>query len=212
MATPYEFVANQLRTHLPSASVEPSFDSEATSRRDRILGLYRSGGNGDFGEDYSTFNLQYPGGYSFYYPLLLTQPGHRTLRVRIAPGSDSMHQFTRPDAEIREHLAHYGYWRVEEHVDPEEADFWILILRLNGDASQYLILPTSKLKPLLSQAHNPEKFSLFLAKSGFCFAAQPLSTANRLAVLKSPSLLDAAEYTDLKMDTYLNNWQQLSTL
>lgn len=121
-----------------------------------------------------------------------------------------MERFTRPDIEIREHLTHYGYWRIEEHVDPEAADFWILMLRLNDDASRYLILPTSKLKCLLSQAHDPEKFSLFLVKSGFCFAAQPLSTANRLAVLKSPSLLDAAEYADLKMDTYLDHWQQLS--
>lgn len=72
MAAPYEFVANQLRTHLPGASVDPFFDSEATSRRDRILGLSQSGENGDFGEDYSTTKQQYPGGYPFYYPLMLT--------------------------------------------------------------------------------------------------------------------------------------------
>ena len=212
MATPYEFVANQLRNHLPGASVEPFIDTDATARLDRIFDLYRSGGNGEFGNDYSSLNLQYPGGYPYYYPLLLTQPGQQPLRVSIAAGLDYIQRFTRPDGEIREYIAHYGYWRIEESVDPDTADFWILMLHLPGDTSQYLILPTSKLKHLLSQAHDPEKFSLLLAKSGLCFAAQPLSTANRLAVLKNPMLLETAENSDLKMAYYLNNWHQLTSL
>ena len=209
MATPFEFVANQLRAHLPGARVEPCIDSDGP-RRDRTARLYRSGNDGEFGDDYATLKLQYPGGYPFYYPLQLTQPGQRPLIVCIAPGFDYIQRFTRPDAEIRDHLTHYAYWRIEAGVDPETTDFWILMLRLKGDASQYLILPAGKLKPLLSRAYDPEKFSLLLAKSGFCFAAQPLSTANRLAVLKNPSLLDTVENRDLKMDFYLNNWQQLA--
>ena len=209
MATPFEFVAHQLRTHLPDARVEPIIETDGSSRRDQLLGLYRSGVDGEFGTDYSALKLHFPGGYPFYYPLRLTQPGHRTLKVRVAVGADFIERFTRPHAEVREHLALYGYWRIEEPVDPDEDDFWILILRLKDDAPQYLILPTSKLKRLLSRAHDPEKFSLFLAKSGFCFAAQPLSTAGRLAVLQNPSLLDATENTDLKMNGYFNNWQQL---
>ena len=209
MATPFEFVANQLRAHLPGARVEPCIDSDEP-RRDRTARLYRSGNDGEFGDDYATLKLQYPGGYPFYYPLQLTQPGQRPLIVCIAPGFDYIQRFTRPDAEIRDHLTHYAYWRIEAGVDPETTDFWILMLRLKGDASQYLILPAGKLKPLLSRAYDPEKFSLLLAKSGFCFAAQPLSTANRLAVLKNPSLLDTVENRDLKMDFYLNNWQQLA--
>ena len=210
MATPFEFVAHQLRTHLPDAHVEPLVDTDGTSRRDQLLRLYRSGADGEFGADYSEFMQHFPGGYPFYYPLRLTQSGHRTLKVRVAAGADFIERFTRPDAEVREHLAHYGYWRIEEPVDPDEDDFWVLILRLKDDVPQYLILPTSKLKRLLSRAHDPEKFSLLLAKSGFCFAAQPLSTANRLAVLKNPFLLDTVEYSDLKMDSYLNNWSQLA--
>ena len=209
MATPYEFVANQLRTHLPGARVEPCIDSDEP-RRDRTARLYRSGNDGEFGDDYATLKLQYPGGYPFYYPLQLTQPGQRPLIVCIAPGFDYIQRFTRPDAEIRDYLAHYAYWRIEAGVNPETTDFWILMLRLKGDASQYLILPTGKLKLLLRKAYDPEKFSLLLAKSGLCFAAQPLSTANRLAVLKNPSLLDTVENKDLKMDSYLNNWSQLS--
>ena len=209
MATPYEFVANQLRAHLPGASAEPLIDSDEP-RRDLMTRLYRSGDNGEFGVDYSTFNMQYPGGYPFYYPMQLTQPGQRPLTVCIAPGFDYIQRFTRPEAEIRNYLAHYAYWRIESSVDPATADFWILMLGLKGGASQYLILPTRMLKQLLSRAYDPEKFSLLLAKSGFCFAAQPLSTANRLAVLKDPSLLDTVENRDLKMDFYLNNWLQLT--
>lgn len=211
MATPFEFVANQLRTHLPDASVEPFIDTNEPRRRDRTALLYRSGNNGEFRDDCANLKLQYPGGYPFYYPLQLTQPGQQPLTIRIAPGFDYIQRFTRPDAEIRDYLAHYGYWRIETSVDPETTDFWILLLRLKGEASQYLVLPTSKLELLLNRAHNSEKFSLLIAKSGFCFAAQPLSAAIRLAVLKSSALLDTAHNRDLKMDFYLNNWQQLAT-
>ena len=209
MATPYEFVANQLRAHLPGASVEPLIDSDEP-RRDLATRLYRSGENGEFAADYSTFTLRYPGGYPFYYPLQLTQPARRPITACIAPGFEYIQRFTRPDAEIRDYLAHYAYWRIEASVDPNTTDFWILMLGLKGGPSQYLILPTRTLKELLSRAYDPEKFSLLLAKSGFCFAAQPLSTANRLAVLKNPSLLDTIENQDLKMDSYLNNWSQLA--
>ena len=78
MATPYEFVANQLRAHLPGASVEPLIDSDEP-RRDLATRLYRSGDNGEFGDDYSSFTLRYPGGYPFYYPLHLTSPGQHPL-------------------------------------------------------------------------------------------------------------------------------------
>lgn len=211
MATPYEFVANQLRAHLPGARLEPFIDTDEPRPRDRTARLYRSGGNGEFGEDYSTFNLQYPGGYPFYYPLQLTQPGQRPLTVCIAPGFDYLQRFTRPGSEIHDYLAHYAYWRIEERVNPETTDFWILMFCRKGGASQYLILPIGRLKGLLDRAHDPEKFSLFLAKSGCCFAAQPLSAGNRLAVLKSPSLLDAPENTGLRMDSYLNNWRLLAS-
>ena len=209
MATPYEFVVRQVRAHLPGARVAPLIDSDEP-RRDRTTRLYQSGDNGEFGEDYSTIELRYPGGYPFYYPLQLTLPGQRPLSVCIAPGADYIQRFTRPDAEIRDYLAYYAYWRIEAWVNPAATDFWILMLGLKEGASHYLILPTRTLKELLSRAHDPEKFSLLRSKSGFCFAAQPLSTANRLAVLKNPSLLDTDENRDLNMDSYLNNWHQLA--
>ena len=77
------------------------------------------------GNDFATFSLQYPGGYPFYYPLELTCSGQRPLKIRIAPGFDFLQRFTRPDAEVRKYLGHYGYWRIEESVDPDEEDFWI---------------------------------------------------------------------------------------
>ena len=72
-----------------------------------------------------------------------------------------------------------------------------------------MIRPTAKRARLRSRAHNPEKFSLLMARAGVCFAGQPLITANRLAVLQDASLPDAAENAKLKMDARLNNWHQL---
>lgn len=209
MATPYEFVVNHLRTHLPSARIEPAIDPDERRRHDLLAHVYHSGINGRFGDDFTTFNLKYPGGYPFYYPLQLSFPGQRPLAVSIAPGFDYLQRFTRPDTDSRALLAHYGYWRIETSVDPATDDFWILMLCLPTGGSQYLVLPTPQLKQMLGRTHNPEKFSLFLAKAGFCFAAQPLAAANRLAVLQNPSLLDGAENSDLKMDYFLNNWSQL---
>ena len=209
MATPYEFVANQLHTRFPNASVEPFIDTDGTYPPHLAARLYRSGENDEFGDNYAAYNVAYPGGYQFYYPMQLTHPGQRPLTVNIAYGRDYIERFTRPDAEIRDHLAHYGYWRIEDAVDPETTDFWIMMLGLPKGAAQYLILPSSRLKTILSRTHNPERFSLLLAKSGFCFAGQPLSTANCLAVPKKPSLLDTPDNADLKMDDYLNNWSQL---
>src|SRR4051812_28460547 len=102
MATPYEFVAHQLRLHLPGARVEPFIDASDTSRRDSIARLYGD----EIDNDDTTFNLSYPGGYPFYYPLQVTPPGsQRPLLIRIAPSFDYLQRFTRPGAEIREYLA-----------------------------------------------------------------------------------------------------------
>ncbi|NVO29671.1 hypothetical protein [Hymenobacter lapidiphilus] len=210
MATPYEFVANQLLTHFPGASVEPDCEIAVGHRPDFVARTYYSERKEE-GVDYNSISLAYPGGYPFYYPLLLVQPGHQPLRIRIAAGDDSIDKFTRPDSEIREYLAHYGYWRIEEHVDSETEDLWVLMLRSGTATPQYLVLPTPKLKQLLNQAPNPEKFSLFIAKAGFCFAAQPLSTANRLALLKDPSSLNTQEYAELNMTPFFNNWQQIAS-
>lgn len=209
MATPYEFVVSQLRAHFPGARIKPFTDTAETYPSRLVSRLYHSGNNGELGNDYASFNVKYPGGYPFYYPLQLTHPGQQPLTLRIAPGYDCMHRLTRPDAEIRDYLAHYGTWRIEEKIDPATTDFWILMLGLANEASQYLILPSSMLKTILGRTHNPEKFSLLLARSGFCFAAQPLPTACHLGVLKNPSLLDTAANEELKMDGYLNNWNQL---
>ena len=55
MATPYEFVTNQLCNSLLSASVEPFIDAYKLHRRDQMARLYRSGVDGEFGNDYSKF-------------------------------------------------------------------------------------------------------------------------------------------------------------
>ena len=197
MATPYEFVARELRTQLPTARLAP--DPTMPER------LYHS----DPEVDYALMHQSFPGGYPFYYPAQLTLPGRPILNLHIATGSESINAFTRPDGELRHHLAHYGYWRIESQPNPASADFWLLLLRLPDSAPQFLILPTARLARVLSRAYDPEKFSLLMAKAGFCFAGQPLTAANRLAVLQKPSLLDTPENADLKMDAPLNNWNQL---
>ena len=197
MATPYEFVAREVHTQLPTARLAP--DPNMPAR------LYHSASD----VDYSLMHQSYPGGYPFYYPAQLTLPGRSPLNLHIATGSESINAFTRPDGELRQLLAHYGYWRIESQPNPAITDFWLLLLRLPDSAPQSLILPTAKLARLLSRAHDPEKFSLLMARAGFCFAGQPLTTANRLAVLQDAALLDTPENVDLKMDAHLNNWNQL---
>lgn len=210
MATPYEFVANELLIQLPHARLTPLLAPTDASRRSQVERHYYSGIEGEPGNDCTRYSLHYPGGYPTYYPSQLTQPGCEPVAVRIALGVDALQTFTRPDSEIRQYLAQYGYWRIETNVTPATADFWLLLLPTEK-ATQYLILPTSKLHALLNRSHNPEKFSLLLAKDAFCFAAQPLTSASRLAILQNPSLLDTAEYRDLRLDGYLNNWQLLAS-
>ena len=197
MATPYEIVARELRTQLPTARLAP--DPTMPER------LYHS----DPEVDYSLTHQSYPGGYPFYYPAQLTMPGRPPLTLHIATGSEAIKAFTRPGSELRHRLAHYGYWRIESQPNPAITDFWLLLLRLPDQEPQHLVLPTAKLARLLSRAHNPEKFSLLMARAGFCFAGQPLTAANRLAVLQDASLLDTPDNADLKMDAHLNNWSQL---
>ena len=197
MATPYEIVARELRTQLPTTHLAPDPTMPAH--------LYHSAPE----VDYSLMHQSYPGGYPFYYPAQLTMPGRPPLNLHIATGTEAINAFTRPGGEVRQRLAHYGYWRIESQPNPAITDFWLLLLRLPDQEPQHLVLPTAKLARLLSRAHNPEKFSLLMAKAGFCFAGQPLTAANRLAVLQNASLLDTSENADLKMDAHLNNWSQL---
>lgn len=193
MATPYEIVARELRTRLPTAQLTPS----ATAPQH----LYHSAPP----VNYSRLHQPYP----FYYPVHLTRPGRPPLTLRIATGFEGINAFTRPGSDLHQRLAHYGYWRVESRPNPTTTDFWLLLLLLPTQEHNYLILPTTKLVRLLSRTHNPEKFSLLMARDGVCFAGQPLATANRLAVLQDASLLDTPENADLKMDAHLNNWSQL---
>ena len=195
MATPYEIVARQLRTQLPTAHFAPGPTMPAH--------LYHSAPE----VDYSLTHQSYPGGYPFYCPAQLTMPGRPPLTLHIATGSEAIKAFTRPGSELRHRLAHYGYWRIESLPDPATTAFWLLLLP--NQEPRYLILPTAKLAQLLSRTHNPEKFSLLMARAGFCFAGQPLTAANRLAVLQDASLLDTPDNADLKMDAHLNNWSQL---
>ena len=168
MATPYEIVARELLTRLPTALLTP--DPTMPEH------FYHSGPQAD----YSLIHQSYPGGYPFYYPAHLTWPGRPPLTLRIATGAEAIRAFTRPGSELRHHLAHYGYWRIESLPNPATTDFWLLLLP--KQEPRYLILPTAKLARLLSRAHNPEKFSLLMAKAGFSFAGKPLTAANRLAV------------------------------
>ena len=197
MATPYEIVARELRTRLPTAllTLDPTRPEQ----------LYYSGPQ----VDYSLIHQSCPGGYPFYYPAHLTRPGRPLLTFHIAIGSEAIKAFTRPGSELRHHLVHYGYWRIECLPNFTTTTFWLLLLRLPDQELKYLILPTTKLARLLSRAHNPEKFSLLMARADFCFAGQYLTAANRLAVLQDASLLDTPENADLKMDAHLNNWNQL---
>ena len=96
MATPFEFVARELQLRYPDATVEPAIDGAETPRRDLAERIYRSGENGAFGDDYSTVNLRMYNGYPYYYPMHLTHPGQRPLKVRIAPGFNCIQRFTRP--------------------------------------------------------------------------------------------------------------------
>ena len=195
MATPYEILARELRTQLPTAHFAPDPTMPAH--------LYHSAPE----VDYSLTHQSYPGGYPFYYPAHLARPGRPPLTLHIATGSEAIKAFTRPGSELRHRLAHYGYWRIESLPNPATTDFWLLLLQ--KQEPRYLILPTAKLAQLLSRTHNPEKFSLLMARAGFCFAGQPLTAANRLAVLQDASLLDTPDNADLKMDAHLNNWSQL---
>ncbi len=197
MATPYEIVARELRTRLPGTHLAPD-----PSQRER---WYHSGPP----IDYALLHRTCPGGYEFYYPAHLTRPGHPPLTLHIATGSEAVGAFTRPGSELRQRLAHYGYWRIECPPDPTTTDFWLLLLLLPDQALKCLLLPAAKLAKLLARAHDPEKFSLLVAKAGFSFASQPLTAANRLAVLQDAALLDTPERDDLKMDAHLDNWSQL---
>ena len=197
MATPYEIVARELRTRFPTAHLTP--DPTMPEQ------LYHSGPQ----VDYSLINQSYPGGYPFYYPAHLARPGRPPLTLHIATGSEAIKAFTRPGSELRHRLTHYGYWRIESLPDPATTAFWLLLLLLPDQEPRYLILPTAKLAQLLSRTHDHEKFSLLMARAGFCFAGQPLTAANRLAVLQDASLLDTPDNADLKMDAHLNNWSQL---
>ena len=197
MATPYEILARELRTQLPTAHFAPDPTMPAH--------LYHSAPE----VDYSLTHQSYPGGYPFCYPAQLTMPGRPPLNLHIATGSEAIKAFTRPGSELRHRLAHYGYWRIESLPDPATTAFWLLLLLLPDQKPRYLILPTAKLAQLLSRTHDHEKFSLLMARAGFCFAGQPLTAANRLAVLQDASLLDTPDNADLKMDAHLNNWSQL---
>lgn len=73
-----------------------------------------------------------------------------------------------------------------------------------------LVLPTVHLRALLVRAYDPEKFSLLLTHAGSCFAARPLITPTRLAVLKNSTLLDTPRFAALDMRPSLNQWQQLA--
>lgn len=210
MATPYEFIAHQLQRQLPNAAVSPFPEGDGYTRADVAQRLYRSGAGNDFPPDYTKMSMSYPGGYPFYYPLLLTRPHQRPLVLRVANGAEALAAFTRPESAARALLAHYGYWRIEAAVSPATADFWVLRLPRRDDFPLHLILPSARLRQLLDRAHNPEKFSLFLTKSGQAFAAQPLPAADRLALLRDPARLAADAYRDLDMRAFLDNWQQLA--
>ncbi len=210
MATPFEFFVNELRRHIPLATAAPVRDSGQLPRFKAAHYFTPAAGAGTAQPDYARLHQVFPGGYPYYYPLQLTQPGQRPLRLCIATGADFLSVFTPPESALRPLLEAYGYWRIETVVEPQTTDFWALLLRLPNLPAQFLLLPTAKLKQMLDRAHNPEKFSLFAAKAGFAFAAQPLYAARRLAIVQNPDLLDSAENRDLRMDEYLNNWQQLT--
>ena len=208
MATPYEFVARALRTHLPAARLAPAPTGRLAGHPDQVAQLYH--GPAEEAADFSRLTLAYPNGYPTYYPAHLTLPGRPPLTLRIAAGTDALLTFTRPDTELRQRLAHYGYWRIEEPVRPADTDYWLLLLPVAGQPPHCLVLPAARLRALLTRAHNPEKFSLLLARAGFSFAGQPLTAANRLAVLQNPALLATPEYAALDMQPYLDNWQQFA--
>lgn len=206
MATPYEFIARQLQRQFPGGVVAPLTEESERPRADWVERVYRSGTGEGFSPDYTRLSLSYPGGYPYYYPLHVTLPHQRPLVLRVASGAEALSAFTRADSEVRACLARYGYWRIEAAVDPATTDFWILMLPRPDGFPQHLILPTAKLRQLLDRAHNPEKFSLFLAKDGLAFAAQPLPAAQRLALLREPELLATEAFHELDMSRYLNNW------
>lgn len=210
MATPFEFFVNQLRNRIPLATAAPVIDTEQLPRFKAAHYFTPDDDAGATQPDYARLHQVFPGGYPYYYPLQLTQPGHRPLHLCIATGADFLSVFTPPESALRSLLDTYGYWRIETVVKPQTTDFWVLLLRSPNLPVQFLLLPTPKLKQVLDRTHNPEKFSLFVAKAGFAFAAQPLYAARRLAIIQTPDLLNSVENRDLRMDDYLNNWQQLT--
>lgn len=211
MATPYEFIAHQLKSKFTAATIEPFTEENEWPHPRWTERVYQSGSGDGFAPDYTKLSVSYPGGYPCYYPLQVTLPNQRPLVLQVARGADFRAAFTRADSEARSLLACYGYWRIEAAVDPATTDFWILMLRPQHPSPQYLILPTTKLQQLLNRTHNPEKFSLFLGKNGLAFAAQPLHTAERLNLLREPVLMATDEFRDLDMHSYLNNWDLWST-
>lgn len=189
MQSPFDIFTQELRSHFPEATVAPYVrPGQRPPRPDQLAGEHLTD----------------------YFPLLVTQPGGRSLVVNVETTGDYLKYFSREGSAIRNLLAHHGYWRIESSVNPKYTHFWILMLFLKDLPVQYLILPTERLKRVLDRTHNREKFSLFLTKSGRAFAAQPLSTAKRLAVLNDLTLLNTEEHQDLILDSFLNNWHQLA--
>lgn len=196
MATPFEFAARELAAYLPAAHLSPYPDAGVAPRP-----LYYDDAPTEFGH----LSQRYP----CYYPARLTQPGRPPLTLRLAASADALNIYARLGHPSRPFLTHYGYWRIEQRPNPADTDFWLLVL-LAEPTIQTLILPTARLRQLLDHAHNPEKFTLLLPTVGPCFAGQTLTAAARLVVLQTPALLDTPAYRGLRLDYYLNNWQQLA--
>lgn len=113
---------------------------------------------------------------------------------------------------LRKHLLQVGWWTITLEPDTEDliTSFWVLAIGKEGDSHfDCLVLPKKVLEANLKLSSSGQDFYLDVTTSGIIFNSRPLKTAQRLAILEKPELLDTDEYRHLNMKPYFNNWQQL---